>query len=270
MFARHAILIQGWLGPALLGVIQGATEFLPVSSSGHLALAERLLGLRQPGLVLEIGLHFGTLVAVLWTYRGQLWPGHSAQGTRLWLWLAVGTLPAAAVGLVLRGAVDRLFDHMPAVAAAWCVTGAVLVFAARSSGGSRGLGRMRVADAWWIGVCQAAALVPGISRSGATIVCGLYRGLAPEEAARFSFLLSVPAVAGAVVLQAADLGADGGGMAELPGLLIGMGVAAVTGVWAIGACVRRLRAGAFAPYGYYCLALGALCLLRSAVTGEWQ
>lgn len=270
MFARHAILVQGWLGSALLGAVQGATEFLPVSSSGHLALLQHVLGMGHPGLWLEVGLHLGTLAAVLWAYRGHLWPGRSASIPQLVLWLVIATVPAAGAGLVFRTVVDQMFTRLPVIGAAWCVSGAMLVVAAGRPRGARVLRGMRLADAWWIGVCQAAALVPGISRSGATIVCGLYRGFAPEEAARFSFLLSVPAVAGAVALQAADMvtgaGAPGLGYA----LPIGMVVAAITGVWAIGVCLGRLRAGTFAGYGYYCFALGALCLLRSAVTGAWR
>lgn len=273
MFATGAILaVQRdallWAHAVLLGVLQGLTEFLPVSSSGHLALAEAIFHLTQPGLALEAGLHLGTLSAVLWVYRGDLgrWTALARpSGERVSLWIvAVGTLPVAVAGLLASSIVDRLFASLGAVGGGWILTGVVLLLGARHRAGSRTAGELRWADALWIGCAQALALVPGISRSGATIATGMWRELKPVEAARFSFLLSIPAVTGAVVLEIGGLWnalASGGGWT----ICLAIAVALASGVAAIRYCVGVLTRGGLASFGYYCLALGVLTLLHAVV-----
>lgn len=256
--------------------MQGATEFLPVSSSGHLVLVERLLRLSRPGLALETGLHLGTLAAVALAYPrdvGGLWAGvgdlvrrRGGGRAETLLLLLVASLPAAVVGLALAGVVDRLFGSLAAAALGWCATGVILLATRRLRRGSRMIGGMGGRDAVLIGASQALALIPGVSRSGVTIAAALGCGLAPEEAARFSFLLSLPTVAGAVVLQAIGL-AEGGLRAD-PGLWLGLPVAAITGFCAIRFCLRGLRGrSGLTPFGWYCLALGAVCLIRTHFGG---
>lgn len=277
MFAPHAILAAGSAsaGPwqaAALGVVQGLTEFLPVSSSGHLVLLEHLLGVRRPGLALETGLHLGTLAAVIWEYRRDLADAlaalggrqGSADGGRILLWLAVATLPAGAAGLALGGLVERLFGSLTATAVAWCLGGLVLLAAGRLPAGRRTLVAMRWRDALWIGAAQALALVPGISRAGATVAAGLARGLTPSEATRFAFLLSLPAVGGAVLLHAGGLAGAGWG------IWLGAAVAGGVGLLAVRAAAARVRAGGLGLFGTYCVALGSLLLLRGALIGEWR
>jgi len=279
MFAPHGILHPtgawaSWWRVAALGAVQGLTEFLPVSSSGHLVLFEHLLGVQRPGLALETGLHLGTLLAVVWEYRRDLAVAlrglRGGRGTgrdaRLLWWLAAASVPAAAAGLALGGVAERLFGSLTATAAAWCLTGIVLVRVGRRPVGVRTLEGMRLTDALWIGAAQALALAPGVSRAGATIAAGLARGLDPGEAARFAFLLSLPAIGGAALLQAGHLASAGGG-----GLIwIGAAVAGVAGLVAIRVAAACVRAGGLGSFGRYCLALGTLVLLRGALTGEWR
>ena len=284
MFALHAILpLSGpwisWGRIAALGAVQGLTEFLPVSSSGHLVLFEHLLGVHRPGLALETGLHLGTLAAVLWEFRSDLRaavgglvdalrrrPGPQ-PGAGLLGWLVAASLPAAAVGLLAGGLAERLFGSLPATAGAWCLSGLMLMAAGRIPPGRRTLERLRLGDALWIGAAQALALAPGVSRSGATIAAGIARGLAPAEATRFAFLLSLPAVGGAALLHGGRLLAAAG---EGGAIWVGAGVAGATGLFAIRACAARVRAGGLGSFGCYCLALGVLVLLRGALTGEWR
>ena len=243
-----------------LGVLQGITEFLPVSSSGHLVLAEHVFGIARPGLSLEVGVHLGTLLAVAIRYRADLARvlRQPQRGIERGLALCVATLPAAAVGWAGGPAVERLFGSLRAVAVAWCVGGLALVAVARRPLGRRRLSGMRLRDALWIGACQALALAPGISRSGATLAAGLASGFEPEQAVRFAFLLSVPAVAGAALLELPSLAALP--PMSLAFLGLAAAVAAVTGLWAIRACEGRVRTGGLAGFGYYCIGLGLLCL----------
>ena len=234
--------------------MQGLTEFLPVSSSGHLVLAEQLLAVRRPGLALETGLHLGTLLAVVWAYRRSL----LRDAARLWAPLLLASMPAGVAGLLLRGPVDRLFGSVAAVGVALSGTGLAFLLVGPGRRGGRGAGSVRAGDALRIGLLQVLALAPGVSRSGVTILGGLLCGLEPGEAARFSFLMSLPAVGAAVALQAASPIPAG---ALLP-LLCGAAAAAGVGVWAIGFCTAVVRRAGLRPFGWYCLAAGGLVLLR--------
>ncbi len=272
-----AILRRSWrLG--LLGVLQGLTEFLPVSSSGHLALARQLLHLSDLGLSFDVGVHVGTLAAVVVAYRRDLvamfWPraaeGGSAPpsyGSRGLLGpVLLASVPLAVVGGVVAPLAERLSASLAAVAVAWCACGLLLVGVGRLPPGSRRAEDLRLRDLLWIGGLQVLALAPGFSRSGATIAGGLWRGLSGEQAARFAFLLSLPAVGGALLLQLPQWWRDGAGLASVvPAAL----AAAATGLLAIRWCRARTAAAGPAGFGYYCLALGGLCLARAALTGEW-
>ena len=190
----------------------------------------------------------------------------------LWGWGTIHTTGrdleqlAAAAGLALGPLLERLFGSVPAVGAALAATGVLLLASGRLRPGRRRIGDLRLGEAFRVGLLQALALAPGLSRSGATIVGGLLLGLEPAEAARFSFLLSLPAVGGAVALHARGLRAGAGAGT----IWLGAAVAALVGCWAIGACVARLRRGGLGPFGWYCLVVGTLCVLRGAVSGEWR
>jgi undecaprenyl-diphosphatase len=246
------------LTAAFWGLIQGLTEFLPVSSSGHLVLVPAVFGFEEPGLAAAVMLHLGTLVAVLAYFRRDLLRllrfRSDPEARRIIFLLLVGTVPAAVIGLSLRGPIETIFSEPWVAAVALMVTGAVLLFAGLLNRGVRRLAEGRAADALVVGLAQAFALLPGISRSGMTITAGIAQGFTRAEAARYAFLLSIPAIAGAGLLDGIDLARHGGFTWDL---LVGMAVAAVVGYLAIAVLLRVLQRVGLLPFALYCLAAGA-------------
>jgi undecaprenyl-diphosphatase len=263
----------------VLGVLQGLTEFLPVSSSGHLVLGQQFFGLTEPELLFDISLHIGTLMAVLIVFSREIGAILSAlwrlprlladaggwrplveksEQVRTVMLIAVGSVPTALIGLGLHRAADRLFASVPLVGGMLLVTGGLLWATRGRSAGSRATGAMTVKDALLIGLMQGLAILPGISRSGATISAALFLGVDRSTAGRFSFLLSVPAIAGALMLEIRS------GMtssAPAPLLLTGGAVAAVTGWLALIALLRVVKSGHLHRFAPYCWALGAGVLI---------
>lgn len=251
-----------------LGAVQGATEFLPVSSSGHLVLAQHLIGgISQPGIVFDVTLHLGTLMAIVIYFwrdvRGLctcLWrrdPTATNERHLLGLLIA-GSVPTAIIGLTFKDQVERMFENPPLVACMLLVTGTLLFIADRFRPGNRREGSLTVTDALITGIAQGAAIIPGISRSGSTIVALLLRGVSGETAARFSFLLSMPAVAGAALLSLRDAEQLSGG--ELPVYLAGAGAALIVGLLAIHVMLGVLRRRRLGWFAVYCWLLGAVSL----------
>ena len=247
----------------ILGVVQGATEFLPVSSSGHLVIAQALLGVRIPGVVFEVVVHVATLVSILWVYRervtdlirGVVSLEVSALGYAALL--VVATIPAALLGLFFQDSIEGLFDSAVVPGVALLVTGAVL-WTARWAVERAERPRPEGGSALAIGFAQACALVPGISRSGSTVVAALWLRVDPEEAAAFSFLMAVPAIAGAAVLQLPEMGTvEGPGLGVL---LVGGLAAAITGVLAIRTFVAMLARRSFHYFAPYCWVVGGAYL----------
>ena len=260
-------------GAILLGLIQGLTEFLPISSSGHLAVAQHFLpGFSQPGLLFDIVLHLGTLLAVLIYFRREvmllvrsLAPGDGGTvWRRLWVMLIVGTLPAVIVGLLLGGVVERSFEQLWVVGLGLIVTGTLLLCSRAISKEGRDLAQLNVRDALAVGLFQSAALVPGISRSGSTIVGGLMRGLSHDAAARFSFLLSVPVILGAAAYDLPRVGLVEA--SAVAGYVAGFATAFVVGYICIGIVFRLLAIRRFHVLGYYCLTAGGAVLVYVAFT----
>jgi undecaprenyl-diphosphatase len=257
---------------ALLGVVQGLTEFLPVSSSGHLVLAERLLGVDPPGVLLEALLHWGTLAAVLVVFRrdvAALSRSLTRRGTiehrkEVGLVLA-GTVPIVVVGLLLRTRMDALFSSVAVTGVGLLATGGLLLLATRLQ--ARTLrARVRFLDSVAIGIGQAAALLPGVSRSGTTIATGISVGLVPERAVRFSFLLAVPALSGAGLVSLWDAVARGtAGGYYWPGLLLGVAAAFLAGAAAIRVLLALVVRGRLWVFGLYCLALGISVVVRVSI-----
>jgi undecaprenyl-diphosphatase len=261
----------------VLGIIQGLTEFLPVSSSGHLALAEKLLpGFNQPGMLLEVMLHLGTLAAVVIYYRRDLYDlaclagsyvkggDHDPESKKLLLGVIAASIPTAVIGLLLEERVEVLADSALMVGIALMVTGAVLIVgekvAARVTArpGNPGLGVSLL-----VGVAQGIAVIPGISRSGATISMARARGVGGPEAARFGFLISLPAVGGAALLKAVKHREEIMAFsAEQAGAyLAGAVVAGVVGYLAISVVMGAVKRGKLAWFSPYCFLLGAAAVI---------
>jgi undecaprenyl-diphosphatase len=261
----------------VLGIVQGATEFLPISSSGHLVLFQNLMGFHEPELLLDTSLHIGTLIAVVIYFRQDLArlvrelremirPGPGAvrgasfrerTGNAMLTWVVVGNIPTALIGVGFRDPLENLFGSVSVVACMLVVTGFLLLLTRFAPGGTRRLGLLA---ALAVGTAQGFAIVPGISRSGATIACGLLVGLDRDLAARYSFLLSVPAIIGALALQLATDRVTGPGFLVL---LAGGVVAAVVGLLALKLLMRMVRGGRLSWFAPYCWALGLAVLLLS-------
>jgi undecaprenyl-diphosphatase len=256
----------------LLGALQGATEFLPVSSSGHLVFAQHLIpGFTQPGILFDVMLHLGTMVAVICYFWRDLcglgsclWRHDPAAAVerRLLRLLVIGSVPTAVIGLTFKDWFERMFAAPALVAGMLLVTGTLLFFADRYRPGSRREGALTATDAILTGIAQGFAIIPGISRSGSTIVVLLLRGVSAETAARFSFLLSLPAVGGAALLSLRDLGQVTA--PEVPLYFAGAGMALLVGLLAIHlllGVLRRRRLGWFAVYCWLAGALGLTVFL---------
>jgi undecaprenyl-diphosphatase len=252
-----------------LGVLQGLTEFLPVSSSGHLALAQMMIpGFEQPGVVFDAMLHVGTATAVLWFERRNIagWLG-SANGRRLLALLLFGTVATALVAFPLRHVAEGSFTRPAVVGAALIVTGLVVACTRVLSGGAADERSTSWRQALVVGLAQGTAVFPGLSRSGITIAASLGAGLDRSWAARFSFLLSVPAIAGATVAQlalsASELELVGAGFWF--GCAAGAAAAAVTGYGALRLVVGAVSSRVFYRFAWYCLPLGLVVVILSAV-----
>lgn len=254
---------MSWYEALLLGFVQGATEFLPVSSSGHLVIGQALLDVQVPGAGLEVALHAATLLSVIIVYRsrlGALLTG-AVRGDREQLGYAglliLASVPAAIAGLGFGDFLESLFDRPAVTAVALILTGCV-VWTAKRALAREPASRIGAASALVMGLAQAAAIVPGISRSGSTVVAALWRGVSPSEAAAFSFLMSLPAVGGAALLKLPDAISSGG--VAPAALLLAAATACVTGVAAIRVFRAMLANRSFHVFAPYLWIVGALFL----------
>ena len=264
----------------LLGFIQGVAEFLPISSSGHLAIAEHLLGATgtEPPEFFDVLLHLGTLLAVFAAYWDDIrdmiveffggvrdlvrhtTPSPVPPARRMILLVIVGTLPLFVV-LPIKDLVEGLADNMYFVGGALVVTGFLLFASDRVKKGRKTERNATLVDVLLVGVAQAIATCPGISRSGTTITAGCFVGFERKFAVRYSFLMSIPAILGANILSLKDAFEAGIIWADVPVYLVGVAVSAVVGY----ACIRLLKMiaekGKFGFFAYYCWAVGALTLI---------
>jgi undecaprenyl-diphosphatase len=247
-----------WVDALVLGLVQGLTEFLPISSSGHLVLTQEVLGIQEPGAAIEIAVHMGTLLSVLVYYRRDIAEitrdvFRGGPTARLGWMVVVGTIPAILVGLFLKDEIEAVFDSPRWAAGGLLATGAFLALTAKA--------RKRPMDpgfgyALLVGCAQAVAILPGISRSGSTIGTGMFVGDDPVRAARFSFLLSMPAILGASVLLLAD--GNGNGSTGAAMLVVAGAVAFASGLAAIAFLIKLLGQGRLAWFAPYCLLVGAV------------
>jgi undecaprenyl-diphosphatase len=268
----------------VLGIVQGLTEFLPVSSSGHLILVRDLLHWSDPGLAFDVALHAGTLVAVLIYFAG-LWirilraafganvriddasgdtsplSPEELRQQRWLLWLLVlGTVPGAIIGKLFEKQAEETF-RQPALVASMMIVVALIMWWAEKAGSYRkSLSQTGVADALTVGIAQAAAIVPGVSRSGSTIAAGLFRGMTRDAAARFSFLLATPIIAGACVLNAIHLRHTGIPADMKQAFIVGTAVSAVVGYITIAGFIRYLRTRTLKIFIVYRIIFGIIVL----------
>jgi undecaprenyl-diphosphatase len=241
---------------AVLGLIQGLTEMLPVSSSAHLALAPKVFGWQDQGLAYDVALHWGTLLALLACFGRDLWT--LAKKERRLLWgLAIGTAPAALSGLLLDDYVESAFRDPRVIAIPLVAFGLLLAAAERRGRQESRLEGMRLSSCLWIGLAQALAVVPGVSRSGVTLTAALFLGLKRPDAARFSILLSIPIVLGAGVMKLKDIPAAGLG----PAFWVGLTASALSGYAAARFLMRFVQDRTLYVFAAYRAALGAAAML---------
>lgn len=255
-----------YLHAVILGVVQGVAEFLPISSSGHLVIADALLreysGTTAPreSVTMGIALHFGTLMSILLVYRHDLL---ALLKDRWLMWLiVVATIPVGFAGLALKDYVDQAFGEPLLVGMALLVTAVFLMVGRALQTSGRDLSNMSIRMATIVGVFQAIAIVPGISRSGSTIAAGMACGLKREQAARFSFLIAIPAIGGATVMELKDLVSgekqfDG----SLLPLALGTLISFVIGVFALRWLIRLVVADRLHGFAIYCVVVGVATVL---------
>lgn len=248
----------------LLGILQGLTEFLPVSSSGHLVIFQDLLGVRQPGVTFEILVHFGTVLSVIWVFGNDILRlltnfYKERQERHFALMLLLGIVPTGLIGYFFRGLFERFYESTISVGFMLLVTGAIIYTLCCIQAGRKNEKTMTAADALIVSVAQGLAIIPGISRSGSTITTAMWRGLDRETAVRFSFLVSVPVILGATIFELKDLGTEG--LTQLSGgMIFGTIAAFLAGVLAIKIFIRLLQRGRFHYFAYYCWFAGILTI----------
>lgn len=262
----------------VLGVVQGLTEFLPVSSSGHLVLFQNLFGMKEPMLAFDIAVHGGTLLAILIFFHkdirditSDLWrsvqklvskkpavAGLQPSHRGLWACILITLIPTGIMAICFRQLLETAFSKLAFVAIAWFVMGILLILSERFQKGQKDLSVIHYGDAFWIGMAQGIALLPGISRSGSTILAGMLLGIKKEDAAKFSFLISIPAVAGAIVMDLKE------GIhyfsTNMAIVLTGFVASAITGYLVIRWLMELIRQGRFFLFGYYCIAVSLFAL----------
>ena len=259
----------------ILGAVQGLTEFLPVSSSGHLVLLQRIFGISEPALFFDTMVHVGTLAAVLAVLWKEIWAILRRLIQPLTAFLVLATIPAVIFALVFKKTIESAFESGKFLSFAFLLTAALLTIAellsrrARTGQELKKAGEMNWQDALIIGLLQAVAIIPGVSRSGATISGALSRKLDRDFAARFSFLLSIPAILGALVLQLKDLmkgGAEATGGIGAAAIIAGTISAAIVGFIAVRLMLKIIREKSLFGFAVYTGILGLLVLIDQFAT----
>lgn len=264
------------LTAVLLAVIQGLTEFIPISSSGHLAVTQFFLKFEEPPVAFDVVLHLGTLFAVLVYYRRDLgsmlrvWQQpiqvfrpdwKSDNPGKLMILLLISCVPTALIGFFLKEPVENAFGSLNAVGWGFLLGGGIMFLTALKKSGAKTVAEMKFTDALIIGVFQGIALFPGVSRSGTTISAALFLGIAPVQAGRFSFLLSVPAILGAIVLQARTVQVQIGTPEDLALYAVSGVIAGIVGYFSIRPLLRVLQALKFHYFAMYCWVAGLFLLV---------
>jgi undecaprenyl-diphosphatase len=264
---------------AILGIVQGITEFLPVSSSGHLMLFQHLFGLTEAEVLFDVILHLGTIVAVFIFFRQDLYaiilsvlryvkmvfktgsfsPANEDSDFRLALLIIIGSIPTAIIGLFFHKIAKQIFSSVLISGSMLLLTGIILFFTRFVKSSTKDVSLFSIKDAFIIGISQGIAIMPGLSRSGTTMATGLFLGLNHETAARYSFLLSIPAILGASLLSFRDLA----GNTHIPSTayLAGALVSCITGYFALNFLFYIVKKGRLHYFSPYCIAIGLFSLI---------
>lgn len=253
----------------LLGILQGLTEFLPVSSSGHLVIFQDFLGVRQPGITFEVMVHFGTLLSVIWVFGADIIRIFS----RMWrekrerhfaAMLILGTIPTGLMGFLFADVFKRFYESTITTGFMLLITGVIVYALAHMVPGKKDEQAVTAKDALFISVAQGLAIIPGISRSGSTITSALWRGLDRETAVKFSFLVSIPVILGATLLELKGMSASGF-VGLTSGVLYGTITAFLAGILAIKVFIHLLTTGRFHFFAYYCWFAGSVTILLKLI-----
>jgi len=251
-----------FLDVTFLAILQGIAEFLPISSSGHLVIGQHLLSVKDAGMQLNVVLHFGTLLSVMIYYRAVIWRIISGFDVRYMSKILISALPAVTVYALFHDRIDAMFERAKTVGALLMFTGAVLAGTRFLPAGTKDVSFFR---ALWMGVMQAMAILPGVSRSGMTLAAARSGGVEPSKSAEFSFLMSAPLILGGMILEILKMvgdATDGAGDGVGTGLLVwGAVLAALTGYFSLAVLVKTLKGRWFWLFGPYCFTAGLLVLL---------
>ncbi|OGF47133.1 MAG: undecaprenyl-diphosphatase UppP [Candidatus Firestonebacteria bacterium RIFOXYA2_FULL_40_8] len=243
----------------ILGIVQGLTEFLPVSSSGHLVVIQSFFkNFSQPGILFDVTLHLGTALAVVIYFRKRI--VEICKNVKLLMLVLVATAVTGVIGVTFKDAFEKMFTDVKLVGAAFIVTALILLFAERVKPGNKTEKEMSWLNALFVGLIQGIAIIPGISRSGSTISAGLFAKLDRKFAAEFSFLLSIPAVVGAAVLQARHITKDDMVNNDIMIYITGLLVAAITGFFCTKLLVNIIQKQKLYYFSIYLLVIGTIVL----------
>ena len=271
---------MGYFEAIILGLVQGLAEFLPISSSGHLALLQQAFGISEDNvLIFAVLLHVGTLISVFICYWKDIWELivelcltfkdiFTGKGLRieerpvrkLGLMIIVATIPTGIIGIFFNDLFDSLYNSIVPIGVGLLITGCLLVLAEKKNTSTKRIGEMRYLDALIVGTVQGIAICPGISRSGSTLFGSLMCNLDREFAVKFVFLMSIPSILGSAVLETPDALAQGMSMADFGPILVGMVVAAVSGLVAIKTMIKIVSKNKLSYFSYYVWALGAFVI----------
>lgn len=270
----------------ILGLVQGLAEFLPISSSGHLALLQQWFGIDENKVLLfAVLLHVGTLISVFIIYWRDIWELIvelcltikdlcTGKGLRLeerpvrklGVMIIVATIPTAIIGLLFNDLFDKLYTSVLPIGIGLIITGFLLILAERTGNSTRGIEKMNFRNALFIGTVQGIAICPGISRSGSTLFGSLICNLDRKFAVKFVFLISIPSILGSAIIETPDAIAAGVEMSQIGPILVGMAVAAISGLIAINTMIKIVSDKKLSYFSYYVWALGAAVVIYSLVS----
>lgn len=250
----------------ILGLIQGFTEFLPISSSGHLVLFQKIFGISEPTLVFDTMVHVGTLAAVVTVLWKEIFALLKKPFQKLTWLLIAGTIPTGIIGIMFKDYFEAMYESGSTLGFEFLATGFIILFAERLNTGRKHVNETSYLDAAFIGVMQGAAIMPAVSRSGLTISGALMRNLDREFAAKFSFLLSIPAILGAAVFQVKDIFKTGSGNIITVPIALGTVAAAAAGYFSVRFMITLIKKGSMKYFSYYVFLIGGLVIIDQYIT----